>query len=288
MNAQQRRIWLCADDYGMAPGINKAIRTLIAHGRLNATSVMIAAQYARDDQARELAVLNEPRKRALLGLHVTLSAPFQPVAQGFSPLRDGAFPSNIELLQLGLRRRLSQAVLHREIAAQIDAFVDIFGRAPDYLDGHQHVHLFPGVRDAFLNAVKEKVPRAWVRQCGRPHAARPLTDVKGHFLDLLSVGFRSKAHALAIAFNPAFHGAYEFTPKADFARLFPRFLRGMPDNGLLMCHPGFVDAALKSLDSLTDLREREFAFLDSAAFPGLLAAHGYVLADPSGEHGTAA
>ena len=31
-----RRIWLCADDYGMAPGINDAIRKLILRGRLNA------------------------------------------------------------------------------------------------------------------------------------------------------------------------------------------------------------------------------------------------------------
>ena len=27
---QRRRIWLCADDYGMSPGVNSAIRDLIA------------------------------------------------------------------------------------------------------------------------------------------------------------------------------------------------------------------------------------------------------------------
>ena len=57
----------------------------------------------------------------------------------------------------------------------------------------------------------------------------------------------------------------------------------MPDGGLIMCHPGFVDAALKRLDSLTDLREREVAFLDSDAFPALLDRHGYELAVPAGE-----
>jgi len=40
---QARHIWLCADDYGIAPGVNAAIRDLIARGRLNATSVMVAA-----------------------------------------------------------------------------------------------------------------------------------------------------------------------------------------------------------------------------------------------------
>ena len=37
--APLRRIWLCADDYGIAEGVNRAIRDLIASRRLNATSV---------------------------------------------------------------------------------------------------------------------------------------------------------------------------------------------------------------------------------------------------------
>lgn len=37
----QRRIWLVADDYGISPGVNRAIRDLIERGRINATSVMM-------------------------------------------------------------------------------------------------------------------------------------------------------------------------------------------------------------------------------------------------------
>ena len=50
---------------------------------------------------------------------------------------------------------------------QLAAFKELFGRAPDFVDGHQHVQLFPQVRDAFLAAVKEAAPDAWVRQGGR-------------------------------------------------------------------------------------------------------------------------
>lgn len=277
-----RRIWLCADDYGMAPGINVAIRKLIGRGRLNATSIMTAAHHLDGDEASDLMLLNAGRKRALLGLHVTLSAPFKPLTQGFAPLHDGAFPTNLGMLQLGMRRKLDHGALVREIGAQIDRYVQIFGGPPDYLDGHQHVHLFPIVRDAFLEVVHRKTPNAWIRQCGRPPGARPAHDVKGLFLDLLSVRMRSKARRLGIAFNPAFNGAYEFRPTADFSRLFPRFLRGMPDGGLVMCHPGFVDSELKSLDSLTDLRESEYAYLDSGTFSDVLARNGYELADASG------
>jgi hypothetical protein len=52
-----------------------------------------------------------------------------------------------------------------------------------------------------------------------------------------------------------------------------------------MCHPGFVDAELKALDLLTTLREHEFAFFSSEAFPKALADHGVTLARPTGEPG---
>src|SRR5471030_1205978 len=86
-----RNIWLCADDYGLSPSVNAGIRELIARGRLNATSVMVAAPHLGDDEAPELGALNAHEKRAAIGLHVTLTAPFKPMSSGFAPLRDGNF-----------------------------------------------------------------------------------------------------------------------------------------------------------------------------------------------------
>jgi hypothetical protein len=105
-------------------------------------------------------------------------------------------------------------------------------------------------------------------------------DPKSLVLDMLSLAFRRQAKRRGIATNPAFAGAYAFTPKADYAKLFPRFLKGLPDGGLIMCHPGFVDAELERLDTLTTLREREFAYFKSDEFPDVLAAQGAVLASP--------
>jgi predicted glycoside hydrolase/deacetylase ChbG (UPF0249 family) len=239
-------------------------------------------------EADELARLNADAPRALIGLHVTLTGPFKPLSDHFAPLRHHAFPPLAELMRLAMTRRLRRAHFAAEIAAQLDAFRAAFGRAPDFVDGHQHAHLLPVVRDAFLAVVGAQAPQAWVRQCTRARRARPLKDRKGLVLDVLSVRFRAKAKRLGIRTNPAFAGAYAFTPQADFRALFPRFLTGLPDGGLIMCHPGFVDPALKSLDSLTDLREREFAYLDSDAFPRDLARHHVELARPAGETGPAA
>ncbi|MGC1695326.1 MAG: ChbG/HpnK family deacetylase [Pseudolabrys sp.] len=281
MAPAQRRIWLCADDYGISPSVNAAIRELIGRGRLNATSVMTAAAHLDAGEAAALARLNSGGKRAALGLHVTLTAPFQPLSEGFAPLVDGRFLSLKTTMRAAITRRLNRERVAREVTAQVQAFVTAFGRPPDFIDGHQHVHLFPQVRDAVLKVAAEMAPGAWVRQCGRPRSARRLKGRKELLLDILSVSFRRKARRLGVATNPAFAGAYNFDGKPVFATIFPRFLAGLPDGGLIMCHPGFVDSELKRLDPLTDQREREFAYFSSDDFPRTLAEHGTGLAVPN-------
>lgn len=278
--ASTRGIWLCADDYGISPSVNSGIRELIARGRLNATSVMVAAPHLGAIEAGALKRLNESDKRAALGLHVTLTGPFKPLTAGFAPLRAGAFLPLNEMLRAAASRRLKPALLEAEIAAQVRAFEHAFGRLPDFLDAHQHVHLFPQVRDAFLKTVAEMTPNAWVRQCGRARALRRLHDRKTLMLDILSLRFRRKAARLGIDTNPAFAGTYNFGTKATFSTIFPRFLAGLPDGGLIMCHPGFVDAELERLDTLTNLRERELEFFNSDYFPKILAAHDAALIQP--------
>ena len=157
---------------------------------------------------------------------------------------------------------------------QLSAFAEMFGRAPDFVDGHQHAQLFPQVRDAFLTAVKEAAPDAWVRQGGRNQPlAQRLGTPKALVLDVLSAQFRRRAAHARIAFNPAFAGAYDFSGQPDFGALMQQFLDGLPDGGLIMCHPGFVDDTLVSLDPLTTQREHEHAFLGGEHFPRLLAAN---------------
>jgi hypothetical protein len=171
-------------------------------------------------------------------------------------------------------RRLHPTSLAREITAQLTAFTDAFGSPPAFLDGHQHVHLLPQVREEVLALLKIRAPGCWVRQCG---SATPiwerLLDRKAFLLGLLSRGLRRRANAASIAVNPAFAGTYDFRPEADFATLFPSFLRGLPNGGVIMCHPGHVDADLKRLDPLTHLREQEYQYLASEEFGRELARH---------------
>ncbi len=282
MAQELRHIWLCADDYGISHGVNSAIRELIMRGRLNATSVIVLALHFDRGDARSLQMLNAGAKRAAIGLHLTLTAPFEPVSESFTPKRGGRFLPMQAMQLAALARRLNRGALKLEIAAQIHAFAGAFGRLPDFIDGHQHIHLFPQVREAMLEVMTEATPNAWVRQCGRARAAKRLRDRKAVVLDMLSASIRRQAQKAGIATNPAFAGSYNFSSRAVFAKIFPRFLEGLPDGGLIMCHPGFVDAELKRLDSLTYLREREYEFFMSDEFPALLKAHNIALGRPPG------
>lgn len=271
MNDTTRRIWLCADDYGLSPGVNRAIRDLIGRGRLNATSVMVVGAAIGRDEVAALQEVAAQNPRCAIGLHATLTAPFRPLTMHFEPVDGGLFLPFPKLLRSGLLRRLDPEMIRAELSVQLSAFDDLFGRAPDFVDGHQHAQLFPQVRDGFLAAVKEAAPNAWVRQGGRNQPlAQRLGQPKALLLDTLSAQFRKRAARAGIAFNPAFAGAYDFSRSPDFGALMRQFLDPLPDGGLVMCHPGFVDDVLVSLDPLTTQREHEHAYLAGEDFPRLL------------------
>ena len=275
--AGSRKIWLCADDYGIAPGVNSAIRDLVARGRLNATSAMVVAPSLTPSQAAALGGLNADSRRVAIGLHLTLTAPFRPLTRGFAPRAEGQFLPIQAMMRLAVLRRLDRAAIAAEARAQLAAFATLFGRPPDFVDGHQHVHVLPQVRDAVLVAVKDAAPNAWMRQCGGVSTASPLSDPKAMVLNWFSRGFKRRARKAGVTVNPAFAGTYTFSPDADFAALFPRFLDRLPAESVVMCHPGIVDAELERLDPLTTLRQREYDYLRGDAFPNVLTQQGVTL-----------
>lgn len=275
MSEAHRRIWLCADDYGISPGVNRAIRDLIGRGRLNATSVMTVGAAIGRDEVAELRKVAADSARCAIGLHVTLTAPFRPLTMHFRPLDGGLFPPFPKLLRTALMRRIDPEIIRAEVMAQLTAFGELFGQAPDFVDGHQHAQLYPRVSEGFLAAVKHAAPSAWVRQGGRnAPLSQSLRSPKALVLDMLSARFRQRAARADISFNPAFAGAYDFTRDSDFGALMGGFLAGLPEHGLVMCHPGFVDDVLIELDPLTVQREHEHSYLAGERFPDLLAEHG--------------
>src|SRR5260370_35369756 len=155
-----RHIWLCADDYGISTAVNIAIRDLVVRRRLNATSALVVAPSCYRSEAISLDVLNSAAPRVAIALHVALLAPFRPSSRDFAPRRDGGFMPLAATLQHAFLRRFDDDALASEIASQVKNFSRRFGRAPDFIDGHQHVHLLPQIRGAVLRVAKETAPNA--------------------------------------------------------------------------------------------------------------------------------
>jgi predicted glycoside hydrolase/deacetylase ChbG (UPF0249 family) len=284
-----RRLWLCADDYGIAPGVNRAIRDLLARGRINATSVMVVGPSFSAAEAQALTSLSHPPPlagkgregaSAAIGLHFTLTAPFCPASADYRPVgRDGAFRDLPRTFAAGWLRRLDAGALAAEAASQFAAFRRAFGRPPDFVDGHQHVQLLPQVGDALMAIMKEAAPSAWLRQCGRAvPLSRRWRDPKGLALDLMSARLAARSARRGIATNPAFAGTYNFRRNVPYEALFALFLDHLPDGGLVMCHPGFVEPELRRLDDFLAMREVEHDFFAGERFPQLLASHSFALA----------
>jgi chitin disaccharide deacetylase len=264
-----KRLILCADDYALAPGVSRAIRELAAAGRLNATSVMTPGPDLAAEADRLLAVAPHGFQ---IGLHVTLTGGLVPLAAPRWAMAEGIG----SLLMRSHLRRLDRAAVAAEVEAQMQAFIAAFGTPPAFVDGHQHAHLLPGIREIVVAAAERHAPGAWIRQCSGPGGAGQ--GVKGRVIAGLSRGLRRLLARHGVATNPAFSGAYDFRRAADFAAIFPTFLSRLPDGALVMVHPGHVDEALRRADPVHEPREREYAYLAGDAFPGDLSAGGFTLA----------
>ena len=269
-----RRIVLCADDYGLAPGIGRAVRALVEAGRLGAVGCMSASP----DWPGEAALLKPLDGRVDVGLHFALT--------GLPPLTDmpharrGAAPPGLgEIVLRALGGGLDGGAVAAEFAAQLDAFEAAFGRPPDFVDGHQHVHQLPVARNAVLDVLRRRniADRLYVRNCSDGLAAmlgqgagalRPLA------IAALGLGFRRLLARAGIATNPAFRGVRSFSPAEDYPALFRHWLADAPDGTLVMCHPGIADAALAARDPVVAAREGEFAFLSGPSAEAALVATG--------------
>lgn len=283
MASQLRMVTICADDYGIAPGVGQAIRTLIAAGRLQATGCMVNGPHW-PAEAQALRAVSAPG-RFDVGLHLTLTdqaAPSAPAA--LAP--GGTFPPLGDFLLRAMSRRLDRVAAETEIDRQLDAFEAAWGRHPDFIDGHHHVHQVPVVRDALL-AVYERRLRGqgvWIRRCVRtlPKLAGLSTArSRAAIIAALGRGWAKMARHADIPGNTDFAGVRAFEGEAPYRDMLKGWLGTIADGGLIMCHPGLVDDALRAVDTVTAAREEEFRVLSGDDLPDLLAATGVTTAAQS-------
>jgi predicted glycoside hydrolase/deacetylase ChbG (UPF0249 family) len=216
-----------------------------------------------------------------VGLHFTLTD--QPSAVASQPLAtEGRLPPLSRLLLQAEARRLPPAAIRDEIRGQLDRFEDAWGSSPDYIDGHQHVHVLPGVREPLLDEIERRYPRGsvWLRNCAESPSrawARRVAVGKAWLLFVLGRRFAVMARERGHAVNDGFSGLHDFSERVPFRQLMQAFLSNLGPRPLIHVHPGHVDAELIAIDPLTTPRESEFAYLASDEFTEDLAAAGVKL-----------
>lgn len=251
---------LTADDYAMSEGVSRGIRELVAARRLSATSAMTSMRHW-PVEARAIAPL---RDRVAVGLHfnLTLGAPL-----GAMPrlARSGTFPPIGTIVRDAIKGAIDAGEVRGELERQLDAFEAQLGHPPDHVDGHQHVHAMPGI----ARVVAETIARRY-RQLPplvRNPADRVMRIVarrtavgKALTLAWLARGLASELGRVGLPSNDSFAGVSDFEPQAT-ARDFGRARLGAGVVHLVMCHPGYPDAELASLDPVTGRRLAELRLL---------------------------
>lgn len=253
MPSSKKIIRLCADDYGLNPAVSLGIRELIGLNRLSAISCMVNFPDF-PDHARALLALDRTRIR--IGLHFNLT-------EGDSLSKPGLPLKGLKRLLLKSHlRQLNPKEIRQELEAQLACFADNFGFMPDFIDGHQHVHQFPQVRDALIAVWQTRLKSAWIR-CTYPFVSPSPFRVKAAILAITGgFAFKKLLKRLSVPHNIGFAGVYDFSVQTDYGEYFRSWLRHAKTHTLIMCHPGHR----ADNDPIAASREAEFAYLGSEQF----------------------
>jgi predicted glycoside hydrolase/deacetylase ChbG (UPF0249 family) len=245
-----KRIVVCADDFGLTFGASQSIIALAERAAISAASCVVDGPYA----ACHAPALLSSLQNCSIGLHLNLTE--NPHLHLNAGIRTW-------LLRSFVLRSIERHELEREIARQLDVFETLFGRGPAFVDGHEHVHQFPCVRDALLNVLCARYGREIAIRITVPTANRSMKAAL-----IAALGGRSmqaKLKAEGFTANSDFAGVYDLVTQDTFERRISGWLRSLADGGLIMCHPE-VPATSAQPESA---RNAEHRYLSSPAWSSL-------------------
>lgn len=239
-----KKFILCADDFGETPEVCEGILQLVSAQRLSAVSCMSNMpswqQYA--------ANLIKHHDQIAIGLHFNL-------------------PSKVLSLivqsHLGL---INKKKIKKALVSQIELFRQQTGFLPDFIDGHQHIHQLPIIRNILVDVYWQYYPekKAFIRNTNNSSTgfkARIIRCSGAKKLNLLLKKYR-------IPHNKTFSGIYNFADSSNYHQHFLTFLKETANTGLIMCHPGL------------GARQNELTYLLDESFLYDLKAHQAQLDNP--------
>ena len=260
-----KRVAVCIDDFGLHAAVDEAILALVARGRVTTTSCMVGAPAWREDAAALRSMAEAGRVEA--GLHFDLTEfPLDPAIA--RPV--GAW------MRASMLRRVDSAAIRAELRKQLDAFEAAMGRAPSHVDGHQHVHQFPVVRDVLVEELMHRYRGTrlpWLRSTRGAARGR----LKGRVIEAMgATALERLARSHHFAQNRTLLGVYDFAGGPQrFGALLHAWLDAAQDGDLLMCH---VANGRVPGDEIAQARVDEFEVFSQDGFDALVDDAGITLA----------
>ncbi len=253
-HASHKSLVICADDFAANASVSEGISRLARQGRISATSVMVLSPRWQHD----VALLHEARNTIDVGLHLDWTSPFARAAGHGLSL--GKAMARAWLGGFDIAKASS------EIERQLDQFESGWLAPPDYVDGHQHVQQFAGIRQALVQVLTRRYrtlpERPYLRVSRAPAKA---ADLKARVIAWMGANaLENIASSARVPYTSALSGIYDFDGSStDYALNMQRWLRQTPACGIIMCHPAL---AAERGDELGVARLREYNYLASDEF----------------------
>ncbi len=267
-----RRLIINADDYGLTPGVNRAIVEAHQHGVVTSSTLM-----AVGDAFNDAAKLARQNPRLRVGCHTVLidGTPLtdpKKIATLSTPR--GHFRTSLpDFAHAALRGRIRDEDIAAEAKAQF-AKLRSAGIRISHFDTHKHVHMFPPIARPLLKAAHEFgiaavrnpfapiKPLAFAHLVKRPKLWKRYSEVA--VLRTMGAKFRKLAAQNGLKTTDGTFGIVA-TGALD-ERLFEAIIGCIPEGTWeFVCHPGYNDEALAKVKTrLRASRVAELKVLTSA------------------------
>ncbi len=243
-----------ADDFNFDRERSLGILEAARQGIVTSVTVMTSRSWDQGLTDQLKATFN-----GAIGVHLNLSEG-RPLVAGATSLTDSGgmfFPKT-----QAWRRALSGGYHPAEVEAEWRAQIEMAfsrGIVPSHLDGHNHLHVFPGLAEVVarlarrfgIQRVRLPVEGLW----GRPGHR----GIKGAFLRRLAMQARPVLSGAGLVFPEHFAGIH--WPRPGRVEELLELLRALPAGTTeLMCHPGYA-AARDGAGFSSSRREEELAAL---------------------------
>lgn len=138
--SHRQRLIVTADDFGVSPRANRNILYLISLGKIDRVAVMANGKFSQAE-IEKLA-----RSGVKIDIHLDILNEFHDDRKQ----RTGNFLRILEFTAKLLTRKITTKKVFEDWKKQFKKFHEIFGKNPDGINSHEHVHFFPPFFDIAL------------------------------------------------------------------------------------------------------------------------------------------